>query len=229
MTDAVWHEYTDPEAMASASATAVGDIISAALARKGSAVVAVPGGGTPRPVMERLKDKPLAWEKVTIFPGDDRLVARDDRLSNFAMVDKILGSTGATLVSLIGDDLDPVAAAADAEIRLAALEWPPDLIWLGIGEDGHTASILPGPDCQAALRTKERVMTVTPDPLPPEAPVKRVTLTGSAIRSAGTIMLTITGQTKRQILEHALAEGERSAYPVGPALAGTKPIIHWSP
>ena len=184
--------------MASASATAVGDIISAALARKGSAVVAVPGGGTPRPVMERLKDKPLAWEKVTIFPGDDRLVARDDRLSNFAMVDKILGSTGATLVSLIG-------------------------------EDGHTASILPGPDCQAALRTKERVMTVTPDPLPPEAPVKRVTLTGSAIRSAGTIMLTITGQTKRQILEHALAEGERSAYPVGPALAGTKPIIHWSP
>jgi 6-phosphogluconolactonase len=102
-----------------------------------------------------------------------------------------------------------------------------------MGKDGHTASIFPGPDLQAALDAPKarRAIGVMPDPLPAEAPVPRVTLTRSAILSARTILITITGEEKRTVLEQAIADGQSSKLPIGRVLAEVEqPIdIHWAP
>jgi 6-phosphogluconolactonase len=102
-----------------------------------------------------------------------------------------------------------------------------------MGEDGHTASIFAGPDLQSALDAPKarRAVGVMPDPMPAEAPVPRVTLTRASILSARTILMTVTGQKKREVLEQAIADGHSSKLPIGRVLAeAEQPIdIHWCP
>jgi 6-phosphogluconolactonase len=102
-----------------------------------------------------------------------------------------------------------------------------------MGSDGHTASIFPGPDLRAALDAPKarRAIGVLPDPLPAEAEVARVTLTRAAILSARTVMITITGIEKRELLEQAIADGHSSKLPIGRVLSeAEQPIdIHWCP
>ena len=103
----------------------------------------------------------------------------------------------------------------------------------GMGSDGHTASIFNGPDMDDALNAPKarRAVGVMPDPLPKEAPVPRVTLTRSAILSARTILITIRGDEKRELLEQAIEAGHSSKLPIGRVLAeAEQPIdIHWCP
>jgi 6-phosphogluconolactonase len=100
-----------------------------------------------------------------------------------------------------------------------------------VGGDGHTASIFAGPDLDDALNAPKarRAVGVLPDPLPPEAPVARVTLTRHAILSARTLMIVLTGDDKKVMLERAIKDGPLSALPVGRVLADAEqPIdIHW--
>ena len=97
--------------------------------------------------------------------------------------------------------------------------------------DDHTASIFPGPDLDDALNAPKarRAVGVMPDPLPKEAPVPRVTLTRAAILSARTMLITIRGQEKRELLEQAIEDGHSSKLPIGRVLAeAEQPIdIHW--
>ena len=100
-----------------------------------------------------------------------------------------------------------------------------------MGKDGHTASIFAGPDLQGALDAPKarRAVGVMPGPLPSEAPVARVTLTRAAILSARTVVIAITGDEKRALLEQAIADGQSSKLPIGRVLAEIdQPIdIHW--
>jgi 6-phosphogluconolactonase len=200
----------------------VGDvtfIIESALDSRGQALVAFPGGATPKPILEKLAQANLRWKNVTIIPTDDRLVPVDNPLSNVAMIAKIFIPKGARVLPITSDAADHKLAGSAANARLADLHWPPDLVWLGMGTDGHTASIFPGPDLDDALNAKDtRAVGVAPDPLPPEAPVNRVTLTASAIAAARTTMLVISGSEKRRVLETAIEQGAKSAYPVGRVL-----------
>ena len=234
MIEAEWWEYDSLDELADAVAGDVGFIIESAVEARDSSLVAIPGGKTGPAVFRKLAAQKLPWKKVTIIPTDDRLVAVDSELSSVRELARSFLPLGARVVPLTSeaaDDYKLAGSAADA--RLQDLSWPPDLVWLGMGEDGHTASIFPGPDLQDALDAPKarRAVGVMPDPLPSNAPVARVTLTRAAILSARTILITVTGDKKREVLEQAIADGQSSRVPIGRVLAeAEQPIdIHWCP
>jgi 6-phosphogluconolactonase len=183
MIEAEFWDYEDEDEFAEAVAGDVGFIIESAIDARGSAVIALAGGKTPIPILEKLAQTQLDWKKVMIIPTDDRLVPLGDPLSNATMIAKIFLPKGARVIPLISEKAeDYKLAGSAASARLDDLHWPLDLVWLGVGGDGHTASIFPGPDYDEALSgpTSRKAVGVMPDPLPPEAPVARVTLTRAA-------------------------------------------------
>jgi 6-phosphogluconolactonase len=233
MIEAEWWDYDSLDELADAVAGDVGFIIESAVEARNAALIAVPGGKTGPAIFSRLAAQKLPWKKVVIIPTDERLVPMDSELSNVREIALAFLPLGARVVPIAAVIADYKLAGNSADARLKDLSWPPDLVWLGMGSDGHTASIFAGPDMQAALDAPKarRSVGVMPDPLPPEAPVARVTLTRSAILSARTVMFAITGQQKRDILEQAIADGHSSKLPVGRVLAeAEQPIdIHWCP
>ncbi|AJP71413.1 6-phosphogluconolactonase [Sphingomonas hengshuiensis] len=232
-TEIEWWDYDDADEMAAAVAGDVQFIIESALDARGAAVVALAGGKTPLPIYEKLAKAKLDWKRVTIVPGDDRMVPLGDPLSNVTAIGKIFIPKGARVIPLVSATIaDYKAAGRSADALLQDMHWPLDLCLLGVGGDGHAASIFPGPDYDEALNgpKERRALGVMPDPLPPEAPVARVTLSRAAIVSARALMIAVTGQAKRDVLEAAIEQGASSPYPVGRILADVElPIdIHWA-
>jgi 6-phosphogluconolactonase len=233
MIEAEWWEYDSVDELADAVAGDVGFIIESAVDARGSSLIAVPGGSTGPAVFGKLAAQQLPWKKVTIIPTDDRLVPMDDDRSNVRAIAKAFLPVGARVIPIAAEIADYRLAGNSADARLQDLPWPPDLVWLGMGRDGHTASIFAGPDLQDALDAPKarRAIGVMPDPLPTDAPVARVTLTRAAILAARTVTITITGDEKRALLEQAIADGQSSRLPIGRVLAEIdQPIdIHWAP
>jgi len=233
MIEAEWWEYDSLDELADAVAGDVGFIIESAVDARGASLIAVPGGSTGPAVFGKLAAQTIAWKKVTIIPTDDRLVPMDDDRSNVRAIAKAFLPTGARVIPIATEIPDYRLAGNSADARLQDLPWPLDLVWLGMGKDGHTASIFAGPDLQDALDAPRarRAIGVMPEPLPAEAPVARVTLTRAAILSARTLMITITGDEKRALLEQAITDGQSSKLPIGRVLAeAEQPIdIHWAP
>jgi 6-phosphogluconolactonase len=233
MIEAEWHSYATSDEMAFAVSEHIGRLIGDAQKARGEALVAMPGGTSPFQVFERLARLDVDWKAVTIIPTDDRIVSTDSPLSNYAKIADHFLPKGAQVVPIVVESAaDYRTAGSLANAQLADLKWPPDLVWLGVGTDGHIASIFPGPDLKDALDgpAARRALGLMPCPLPPEAPVARVTLSRSAILSGRSLLLTIAGAKKRAILEQALRDGALSETPVGRVLADAKsPIdIRWS-
>lgn len=236
-----WRECPDADAMATAVAAVIGEAIELAIAARGVAAIALSGGRTPYPAYRRLAELPLEWDRVIVLPSDDRLVAPGHPLSNVTAMRPIFEPLGAHVEPL--DDLepaqpnvilDPRAAGRAADQRLRdRLPWPLDFVLLGVGTDGHTASIFPGEDYDAALdlQTEVRVLGVTPDPLPPEAPVARVSFSLAAIVAARTVAVAVIGKDKRAVIDQAIAQGANSQFPIGRVLAAvlTPVDLYWAP
>lgn len=226
-----WNSYDTREAMVAGVVTTVRECIESAVAARGRATIALSGGKTPVPILERLAALPLPWSAVTIIPSDDRIVPISDVLSNAGMLVRVFGRSGARVVPLVGEVAERLEAGRRADAVLQRLAWPLDLVWLGMGTDGHTASIFAGPDLERALVPPAgvRAVGVHPDPLPPEAAVDRVTLTATAIAEARRCIVVLEGAKKREVLERAASEGARSAYVIGRVLGGmsSPPAVHW--
>jgi 6-phosphogluconolactonase len=234
MIEAEWWEYDSIGELADAVAGDVGFIIQSAVDARDASLIAVPGGKTGPAIFKKLAQQKLAWKKVTVIPTDDRLVPVDSEDSNVRELARTFLPLGARVVPLTSEGAKDYALAGNAaDARLQDLPWPPDLVWLGMSAEGATASIYAGPDLQTALGAPKarRAVGVMPDPLPEGAPVARVTLTRAAILSARTVLITITGQQKRELLEQAIADGQSSKLPIGRVLAeAEQPIdIHWCP
>jgi len=147
----------------------------------------LPGGSTPRPVLEALAGAPLDWRRFAIWPGDDRCVPVDHPASNAGMIGTALGIVGAEVIPLTKDATPP---------RFA-------LTWLGMGDDGHVASLFPETDPQAD--DPQAIRRITPDPLPPHAPFDRITLTLPTLLATGEVMFVIRGEQKLALFQAALA------------------------
>ncbi|HET9511989.1 MAG TPA: 6-phosphogluconolactonase [Sphingomonas sp.] len=233
-TEIEWWDYDDAAEMADAVAGDIGFIIESAIDARGAAVIALAGGKTPLPIYEKLAKAKIDWKRVTIIPGDERIVPLGDALSNVTAIGKAFLPKGARVIPLVSATApDYKAAGRAADALLQDLHWPLDLVLLGVGGDGHAASIFPGPDFDEALNgpKERRALGVMPDPLPPEAPVARVTLSKAALTTARAMMIAVTGDAKRQVIENAVKEGQSSPYPIGRILADVElPVdIHWAP
>jgi 6-phosphogluconolactonase len=233
MIEAEWWEYDSVDEMADAVAGDVGFIVESAVDARNASLIAIPGGSAAQPIFQVLAAKKLPWKQLTIIPTDERLVPMDDERSNVRAIAKTFLPNGARVIPIAADIADYKLAGNSADARLQDLPWPPDLVWLGMGEDGHTAALFAGPDLQDALDAPKarRAVGVMPDPMPQDAPVPRITLTRAAILSARTILITITGDKKRELLEGAIEDGQSSKLPIGRLLAELdQPIdIHWAP
>jgi len=175
--------------------------LSAALARLPDTVaIAVPGGSTPFPIMERLALAAIDWHRVEVRPGDDRVVPEDHPASNTGRIRGIFEPVGARVVALD-------AGAAVPHFALS---------WLGMGADGHIASLFPNTDPQ--IDDSQAVRRLTPDPLPPEAPFDRVTLTIPSLLESDAILFTLGGSAAKRAVFEAAARGENDL-PVARLLA----------
>jgi 6-phosphogluconolactonase len=231
-----WWEFDSPREMAEQVAGDIGFVIESAVQAHGGARIAVPGGQTPDVIYKALlSNKAIDWSKVTLIPTDDRLVGLEDPRSNYAKLNGLFGPRGANIVSLVDEAaLDNYREAGRlADARLGMLEWPLDLVWLGMGADGHTASMFAGPDLDRAVSgpRERRAVGVRPDPMPADAPLERVTLTGAALSSARAVMIVITGEEKKKVLESAINEGPLSSKPIGRVIADIDASIDifWCP
>jgi len=191
-------------------AAAVAARIAAELTRPGPKRFAFTGGSTPLKVFALLAEQELDWSETSIALTDDRRVPDDHPESNFGKLHAALSGTGATFERL----------EEGAEVE------PFDLVWLGMGEDGHIASLFP--HMQALIRPGRTVIATTPIPLPPDAPFDRLTLNRRALKAARDIILVVTGASKKALIETVLAGSD--AYPVSDFLRGSGPpvTIYWS-
>ena len=228
-----WWDYEDAEEMAEAVAGDIGFIIDSAIDARGAAVIALSGGKTPIPIYAKLAAAKHDWKRVTIVPVDERIVPLGDPLSNVTMIAKAFLPKGARVMPIVPNaTADYKAAGRSADALMQDLHWPLDLCLLGVGADGHTGSIFPGPDYDEALAgpKERRALGVMPDPMPKDAPVARVTLSREAMISARALIIAVTGDAKKKVIEDAIKQGPSSKYPIGRVLADAElPVdIHWA-
>jgi 6-phosphogluconolactonase len=200
----------DAEGLRVAAAEQFVALAAAAVAARGIFTVALAGGGTPRPVYELLATEPFVqrvdWPRVHVFFGDERCVGPDDPQSNYRMAREALLARvplPAANVHRIRGEEPPELAALAYELELRAFfrtERPPtlDLIWLGMGENGHTASLFPG---TAALR--ERVRWVVAQYVEVVGSW-RITFTPSLINAAREAAFLVEGAGKATTLRRVL-------------------------
>jgi len=222
-----WRRFADREELAAEVATAVEAAVKRGVSRRGHASLVISGGSTPEAFLPGVARLELPWKQVSILLADERRVPEDSVHSNTAMLRRVLlsapGPSRARFVSLIGSpDLASVRA------RLPQSDVPYDLVLLGMGSDGHFASLFPGSPRLAELLAPdnaERVATV-PAPTTAKPAVERITMTLAELTRADRVVLVIQGQEKRAVLEEALAHGDRIATPVV-ALGGIE--VFWGP
>lgn len=228
-----FHTYPDAGQLAAQVADALEEACVAGLAKRGAAMLALAGGQTPWPVYRRLADARLPWSDITVLPTDDRCVPADSPASNLrGLRDAFVSATGVRLVSLTVPDGEPEASLAHARDWLGRHRQAFDAVVLGMGSDGHTASLFPGAvELAAGFDPGLDVCRVDPDPLPPEAPYPRISLTVARLLRAEALYLLITGAAKRAALEEAIAANDPWRHPVMAVLGAPDASvqIHWSP
>jgi 6-phosphogluconolactonase len=166
--------------------------------------IALSGGSTPKPVYERLAETPYPWGEVDVFFGDERCVPADHPDSNFHMAnDALLSKVPARVHPMVG--CDPEAYTRELH-SVFGQDLPRfDLLFMGIGDDGHTASLFPG---KPALGVTDRWVVGVPEPgMPPEHP--RMTLTFPVLNAARLALFLVEGAKKREALRK-LALGDES-------------------
>ncbi|MEA3468890.1 MAG: 6-phosphogluconolactonase [Thermodesulfobacteriota bacterium] len=217
MTDPInFHSFSDQDTLTSELATTITALLSDGIAQNGRASLAVSGGSTPVKLFERLSHIDLPWQHVDILLVDERWVAPDDPDSNEHLVSTHLLQNMAAVASFTGMKNSAVTASegeAECARQLQKIHRPFDVLILGMGGDGHTASLFPGA-VKLARATDMNSGKICMGIAPVTAPHERMTLTLPAILDSKHIFLHITGQNKKDVLQQALAHGPAEEMPI---------------
>jgi 6-phosphogluconolactonase len=201
----VIESFSSREALADAAA----EILAGALGAADARAFAAAGGSTPGPVYDRLARRDLEWDRLSVTPTDERWVdpASDDSnerlLRERLLVDK---AAGAAFVALKGGNGAPQADAAAAETRVRAI-LPFAAVLLGMGADGHVASLFPGaPELEVGLDLDGTRLCVAVDEAGLQPFVPRISLTARALTHTGLLLVLITGDDKRAVIERIASD-----------------------
>lgn len=187
----------------------IGAALSAQLAESGRATLAVSGGSTPRGIFRLLSDYPLDWSLVTVTLVDERWVPTDHPDSNERLVRENLLQGRAGAADWVGLKTDQADAREGLQVvgeRLAQIPTPLSLTLLGMGADGHTASWFPrAANLDELLDPGSRAIVGACDPV--TAPHQRITMTLPMVLNSRELVIHITGEDKRRVLNEAAAKG----------------------
>ncbi len=214
------HIHKDPSAMAERAAHHLAELCEEAIAQRGVFTLALSGGTTPLPLFRLLAGSDwaerLPWDKIILYWGDERCVGPDDPQSNYGMARReLISHVPITWYYRMKGEDDPVKAAMAYEdllkehFRLAPGEFPRfDCILLGLGDDGHIASLFPG---EQGLEEKERIVV---DQYVRSKGTDRLTLTLPTLNNARCCLFMVSGKEKHEVLSRSL---DLLAEPVLPA------------
>lgn len=215
-TNPTLHRFDDPERLADALSERLVERLRAGIAQRGTASLIVSGGRTPLPLFERLAVTDLGWNHVKIGLADERWVGIDDPGSNERFVREHLLHGHAAAAAFVGlkNEAATAARGASAAWRLVSnLPRPFDVVLLGMGDDGHTASLFPdSPNLAKAL---------DPEAAPgcaatraPVAPQERLSLNCAALLDAHEIIVSSAGDAKWRVYESAIGSGPTDEMPI---------------
>lgn len=196
--------FKDLPALSQAAAQLFIDCAHEAIAERGRFLVALSGGGTPTATYRLLVDAPIDWSHVHVFWGDERCVPVSDPGNNHTQArDMLLAHVPIPVDNIhrVESELEPAAAARAYAATLSGFSspWPRfDLILLGMGDDGHTASLFPG----SPVDETEAVIAVTAHYQ--DRPANRVSLTPRVINDARQVVFLVSGQSKSETLASVL-------------------------
>src|SRR5436190_9913481 len=229
-------EHDDAHAMARACATRIARAMDEALTARRGTVVALAGGRTAPPILERVAAEPRKWSHVTIAPTDERWVPVDHPDCNLRQLRQAFAfAPGIRWLGLVPDRAQGSPNVKHANWALQAAPGPFDAVLLGMGADGHVASLFPGaPELAHALDAdaSDAAVVITPDPMPSAGPHPRVSLTLARLLNSRRVLLAITGEEKRETLRRAQREdADPLLLPIAALLHApdAKIEIHWSP
>lgn len=209
--------YGDKKTLVKQGLTLVLEKIEQALQQRGECTLVLSGGSTPKPLYEALAEQPLPWAKIHIFWGDERYVSPDHPDSNLGMTRKAMLDRieipASNIYGMPTDSNDPAQDAQKYEMMLQEYFKAPlgtfpafDIILLGMGDDGHTASLFPHTE---ALNISDRWITVGMKDGQP-----RLTFTASLINHARCVIFLVAGASKQAALAEVFApEGDANMYP----------------
>ena len=224
--------FNNEEQLVTAFSQQIADLLKAAILRKGRATFAVSGGSTPKRLFEVLSAMPLAWEKVDIMLVDERWVDGEHSDSNTRLVKRMLltqEAKKAHWVDIKTQDASPVDAVAQLNQTLSQY-LPADVLILGMGNDGHTASLFPCATETAQAMDSANVNLVAAV-TPTTAPHHRISLTLANILSASSVFLHLRGDDKRETLNKALSGQDESEMPIRAVLnsSAVDSQVYWCP
>lgn len=230
---ATMHNFANAAELARNLADKVAASLSTAIAKKGTAEIAVSGGSTPKAFFQELSTRDLDWTKVTITLVDERFVPADNPRSNHLLVISNLLQNKAKAAKF--QPLYQSAATVEEAAKLSTAATAPignpfDVVILGMGGDGHTASFFPGGSNLAVAldpKTPRGIITMDAD----GAGEPRLTFTFSSLQDAGLLVLHIEGDGKKDVLAKAEGAGDEAEMPIRAILrrAATPVDIYWAP
>ena len=209
-----FHGYPDRSSLLEALSARIVQLLEQAIETRGAATLAVSGGNTPKPLFERLSRAALPWERVTVTLVDERWVDPASEASNEYLVRTTLLQGRASKAAFVGlktEDITPEAGSAACEAHLQALAKPLDLVLLGMGSDGHTASLFPRTPELAPLLKGERLCGAAH---PLDAPHARMTMSLKMLLDARLLLLHIEGESKYEVYRRALSGSDIGEMPI---------------